>query len=219
MERLVMIEGVIFDMDGVLVDSEQFICEAAIRMFAELGVTARPEDFVPFIGAGENRYVGGPAEQYGLKLDVARGKARTYELYGEVVRGRLKLLPGVKAFFQRCRERGLKLALATAADEVKMLVNLNETGLPADGFDALVHGLDVTRHKPDPEVFLLAARRMGAAIERCLVVEDAVNGVQAAKAAGARCLALTTSFPPERLADADWHAANLAEAPDAVLDW
>ncbi|MCE5199878.1 HAD hydrolase-like protein, partial [bacterium] len=59
-----MIRGIIFDMDGVLVDSEPFICEAAMRMFAEHGITVKPEDFLPFVGAGEDRYVGGVAEKY-----------------------------------------------------------------------------------------------------------------------------------------------------------
>jgi HAD superfamily hydrolase (TIGR01509 family) len=214
-----MIEGVIFDMDGVLVDSEKLICEAAIRMFAEHGVEARPEDFLPFVGAGENRYIGGPAEKYGFEIDIERDKARTYEIYAEVAKDRLEPLPGVHEFFRCCRERSLKLALATAADEIKMRVNLREIGLPAESFDACVHGLDVKRHKPDPEVFLLAAERLGVRAERCLVVEDAVNGVKAAKASGARCLALMTSFSQEQLAGADWHARTLADAPDAALDW
>jgi len=212
-------EGVIFDMDGVLVDSEEFICEAAMRMFAEHGVHATPEDFLPFVGAGENRYLGGVAETHGFPIDIERDKARTYAIYAEIVRGRLEPLPGVHDFFGRCRERGLRLALATAADEVKMLINLREVGLPPETFEARVHGLDVTKHKPDPEVFLTAAGRLGLPPERCLVVEDAVNGAAAAKAAGARCLALTTSFTPEQLADADWIAPTLAGAPDAALDW
>ena len=214
-----MIEAVIFDMDGVLVDSERFICEAAIKMFAEHGLTVQPEDFLPFVGAGENRYVGGPAEKYGFPVDIERDKARTYAIYAEIVRGRLRPLPGVHEFFAKCEARGLRLALATAADEVKMTVNLREIGLPPERFDAVVHGLDVTRHKPDPQAFELAAKRLGAPPGHCLVVEDAVNGVTAAKAAGARCLALTTSFSEDELAGADWHANTLADAPDAVLDW
>ena len=214
-----MIHGVIFDMDGVLVDSEQFICEAALRMFAEHGVAAQPEDFVPFVGAGENRYLGGVAEKYGFPIDIERDKARTYELYAEIVPGRLRPLPGVHAFVARCRDRRLKLALATSADEVKMLVNLREIGLPPETFDALVNGLDVEKRKPDPEIFLVAARKLGVPIRHCLVIEDAVNGVAAAAASGARCLALLTSFTRGELRGADWYAATLAEAPDDLLNW
>jgi len=214
-----MIRGVVFDMDGVLVDSEKFICEAAVRMFAERGLAAKPEDFRPFVGAGEDRYLGGVAEQYGFPLDLERDKARTYQLYGQIVRGRLESLPGVHEFIGRCRSRGLKLALATSADRVKMLINLREIALPPETFNAAVNGLEVPRKKPAPDIFILAAERLGLAPAECLVVEDAVNGVAAARAAGARCLALTTSFTREQLAGADFFAADLAEAPEAALDW
>jgi len=59
-----MLQGVLFDMDGVLVDSESFICKAAVKMFEENGLTVKKEDFIPFVGTGENRYIGGVAEKY-----------------------------------------------------------------------------------------------------------------------------------------------------------
>ena len=214
-----MIKGVIFDMDGVLVDSEEFICKASIQMFAEHGVVVQPEDFVPFIGAGEDRFLGGPAEKVGFPIDIERDKARAYAIYADIVKGRLRPLDGVHEFIAKCRGRGLKLGLATSADEVKMLINLQEIGLSAHTFDAAVNGLDVVKKKPDPEIFLEAAKRLATPPEHCLVVEDAVNGVAAARAAGARCLALMTSFSQNQLARADWFANTLADAPDEALDW
>jgi len=214
-----VIECVIFDMDGVLVESEDYMREAAMQMFAERGLATQAEDFEPFVGSGENSYLGGVAKKYDFAFDLERDKARAYALYADLARGRLQPLPGVHEFFDRCRSRDLKLALATSADEVKMLVNLHEVGLPPETFDALVNGLEVERKKPHPDIFLLAAERAGADIANSLVVEDAVNGVAAAKAAGARCLALTTSFPAEKLADADWISSTLADAPDAAIDW
>ena len=96
-----VIEAVLFDMDGVLVDSEAFIAQAAIAMLAErYGVTATREDFLPFIGTGENRFISGVAEKYGLSLDLEADKARTYELYFEVVRGKLREIPGAGAFLR-----------------------------------------------------------------------------------------------------------------------
>lgn len=207
--------AVLFDMDGVLVDSEAFIAEAAIRMFRELhGLAVREEDFLPFVGAGENRYLGGVAERYGADLDLERDKARTYELYGEIIRGRLKELPGAARFVRRCREAGLPVALATSADRIKMEYSLAEIGLPPELFDAAVNGLEVEHKKPAPDIYLEAAARLGADPARCLVVEDAVNGAQAGKAAGARVLGLTSSFSGEELrrAGADYIAADLAEA-------
>jgi len=214
------IAGVIFDMDGVLCDSEAFICRAARRMFAETyGADVRAEDFIPFVGAGENRYLGGVAEKHGIDWNLQRDKARTYAIYLEIIAGRLEPLPGVGEFVRQCRDRGLKLAVATSADRIKMDGNLREIGIPAETFDACVTGTDVNHKKPHPEIFLTAARRVALGPERCLVVEDAPNGVLAAKAAGAACLGLTTSFGARELrrSGADWIAPNLAGVPDEVL--
>ena len=213
-------EAVLFDMDGVLVDSEEYLAEAAIKMFAERhGIAVKAEDFLPFVGAGEDRYLGGVAQKYGVPFDRDVDKARTYALYSDLVRGRMKELPGAAAFVRECRRRGLKTALATSADRTKMEANFRELGLGPDDFDAVVNGLDVVRKKPFPDIYLEAARLVGADPKRCLVVEDAITGIEAAKAAGCACLALTTSFPEAslRYAGADYVAANLAAADKLSL--
>ena len=92
--------------------------------------------------------------------------------------------------------RGLKLAVASSADRMKVEGNLRALKLPPDTFHALVVGEDVTHKKPAPDIFLEAARRLGLDPSACLVIEDAVSGVAAAKAAGCRCLGITTSFTP-----------------------
>jgi beta-phosphoglucomutase len=214
-----MIAGVLFDMDGVLVDSEEYICQAAIGMFRERGVDAKPEDFIPFVGMGENRYLGGVAEKYGLESEIDDIKARTYEIYETITRGKLKPLPGALEFVSRCREIGLKLAVATSADRIKMEINLREIGLPAGAFDITVNGLEVERKKPFPDIYLAAAAKLKLVPGKCLVVEDAVSGVRAAKAAGCKCLAVTTSFSREKLLDADWIYESLAVVPEEVLTW
>jgi beta-phosphoglucomutase len=210
-------EAALFDMDGVLVDSERFINEAAVRMFREHGLHVRPADFLPFVGAGENRYLGGVAERYGFSIRIERDKARTYEIYQEIIRGRLEPLPGAVAFVEDCRSRGLRLALATSADRVKMEANLREIGLPVDTFDATVNGLDVEHKKPHPDIYLRAAELVGVAPADCFVVEDAVNGVEAAKRAGCACLAVTGSFSPEELGAADWVVDRLDQAIPLVF--
>jgi len=211
------LQGVIFDMDGVLVDSEPFIKEAGVRMFAEKGFAVHEEDFTPFVGTGEDHFLGGVAEKYGLPFDAGRDKARTYAIYLELIRGRLQPLPGVFSFLGECRKHRLKVAVASSADAVKVEGNLHEIGLPPDTFDAIVNGSQVERKKPAPDIFLTAAQRLGLPPVVCLVVEDAVAGVAAAKSAGARCLALTTSFPADRLTHADWIVADLAHAPPDIL--
>ncbi len=198
-----MTKGYIFDMDGVLCDSEEFIAAAAIRMFWERYQTeVTVEDFEPFVGAGEDRYLGGVAEQYGISLNLESDKAETYRLYGECVKGKLQALPGVKDFIERAKAAGIRTAVATSADDVKMKTNLCEIGLDAKHFDALVNGLEVEHKKPAPDIFLEAAQRLGIDPAECIVFEDAVNGVQAAKAAGARCVGITSSFAADVLLEA-----------------
>ena len=206
-------------MDGVLVLSEPFIAEAAIRMFREKGFAVREEEFRPFIGMGEDRFIGGVAEARGIPLDRVRDKARTYEIYDEIIRGGLRPLPGAQEFVRACRARGLAIAVASGADRVKVEANLRELGLPASTFDVVIDGTQVLRKKPAPDIFLLAADRLEVRPAECLVIEDAVSGVEAAKAAGTRCLALTTSFTAAELAAADWTAPDLANVPEDALDW
>lgn len=216
-----ILKGVIFDMDGVLLDSEQFICDAAILMFREQGLEVHPEDFIPFVGAGEDRYLGGVAEKYEFHFELERDKVRAYEIYDQLVRGNIHPLPGVVDFLQECERRELRMALATSADRIKMEINLREIDILPSAFAVCVTGSDVDKKKPDPEIFQTAAQGLGIAPDACLVIEDAINGVRAAKSAGARCLGLTTSFSDEELdlVGADWSAATLAEAPPEALDW
>lgn len=214
-----MIKGVLFDMDGVLVDSESYICRAAIMMFSEVGLNVVPGDFVPFVGMGENRYLGGVAEKYGKTVDIEKVKARTYEIFARIVRGKLEALPGAKEFISKCLGKNLRISLATSADKVKMEVNLEEIGLPPSTFGTIITGLDVERKKPYPDIYIKAAESLGLNPTDCLVVEDAVSGIRAGKAAGCKCLAITTSFPASELSEADWICNSLLEAPDDALNW
>jgi beta-phosphoglucomutase len=214
-----MNKGVLFDMDGVLIDSEAFICKAAIIMFAEKGVIVKEDDFQPFVGMGENRYIGGVAEKYNLKLDLVEAKARTYQIYESITEGHLEPLPGALEFVSFCRRRGLLLALATSADRIKMEINLKAIGLSVMSFQSTINGLEVDRKKPFPDIYIKASGNLGLKPEECLVVEDAVSGVRAAKAAGCRCLAVTTSFNREALFEADWICDSLLNVPEEVLNW
>jgi beta-phosphoglucomutase len=197
------IRAVIFDMDGVLTDSEPLINAAAISMFAEKGLKVLPEDFHPFVGTGEDRYIGGVAQKYQFKLDLPEAKHRTYELYLAMVPTRLASFPGAQGLVAVCRKSGLRLAVASSADRVKIEANLAKIGLPAATWDTVVTGQDVIAKKPAPDIFLHAAAELGIPAAQCVVVEDAVNGVVAAKAAGMRCVAVAQSFPAHLLCAAD----------------
>jgi beta-phosphoglucomutase len=190
-------------MDGVLTDSEPLINAAAIGMFRELGLAVQPEDFLPFVGTGEDRYIGGVAEKYRFSLDLVAAKRRTYEIYLALVPTRLEIFPGAYDLVISCRQAGLALAVASSADRVKVSANLEKIGLPVPGWDMVVTGEEVAAKKPAPDIFLVAARGMRLEPGSCVVVEDAINGVQAAKAAGMRCVAVAQTFPAERLAQAD----------------
>jgi len=215
------IQAVIFDMDGVLTDSEPLINAAAVAMFRERGLGVQTEDFLPFIGTGEDRYLGGVAERYGFPLDLPGAKKRTYEIYLALVPTRLAAFPGAQALVHACRAAGLKLAVASSADWIKIEANLRKIGLPPELWDAIVTGEDVGSKKPAPDIFLAAARKLGLPPGACTVVEDAVNGVQAAKAAGMRCVAVAQSFMPELLQAADLVRGTIADVtlPDLSGPW
>ena len=206
------IRAVIFDMDGVLADSEPLINEAAIAMFAGRGLIVQPDDFLPFVGAGEERYVGGVAEKYGFPLDLPAAKRRTYEIYLDLVPLKLQPFPGVHDLIRACREFGLRLAVASSADAIKVTANLKKIALPPETWDVVLTGETVQRNKPAPDIFLLAAQRLGVTPGECTVVEDAVNGVRAAKAAGMRCVAVAHTFMAERLREADLVRETIAQA-------
>jgi len=205
------IRGVIFDMDGVLTDSEPLINAAAIAMFHELGLSVQPDDFLPFVGTGEDRYLGGVAEKYQFPLDLPAAKRRTYEIYLALVPKKLRAFPGAQAVVQGCRQAGLRVAVASSADRIKIEANLNQIGLPLPQWDAVVAGEEVKAKKPAPDIFLAAAKKLNLTPAECVVVEDAVNGVQAAKAAGMRCVAVAQTFAPERLQAADMVRPTLAQ--------
>jgi len=203
MDESPKIRAVIFDMDGVLVDSEPLINAAAVAMFREKGWVVQPEDFLPFVGAGEDRYIGGVAEHYDFPLDLPGAKRRTYEIYLDLVPSRLEAFPGVLDLVHACRAAGLLVAVASSAHEIKVNANLQKIGLPISYWDAVVWGEDVKNKKPAPDIFLSAAEKLGVTPTECVVVEDAVNGVQAAQAAGMRCIAVKHTFPADRLHEAD----------------
>ncbi len=211
-----MARAVIFDMDGVLVDSEPLINRAAVAMFHERGhMQVRPEDFQPFVGAGEDRYISGVADAHGITLDVATAKARTYAIYLDLV-GELLPYPGAPELVRRCR-RVAPVAVASATDHIRLVANLHAATLPIDSWDAVVCGEDVARKKPAPDAFLLAAARLGVQPADCTVVEDSVHGVAAAKAAGMRCVAVAQTFAATGLSQADLVRATIADVTPADL--
>ncbi len=192
------IKAVLFDMDGVLVDSEKIMLKSAIIALKKWGVNAKPDDFTPFIGAGEVAYLGGVSSLYGVPYDFAMNEA-AYTVYGELIsQGENIAFPEAADVVRYLRSKGYKTAVCTSADKMKLAFNLNALGC-GEEFDALVTGEDITRNKPNPDIYLKGAELVGVAPENCLVVEDAKNGILAAIAAGMSSLGITTSFDGEAL--------------------
>jgi len=191
-------KAILFDMDGVLIESEWLMRATAMQSLAEHGVQAKHEDFLEFTGTGEDRFIGGVAEKYGLTYDPSM-KERAYDYFGQRVMEETDVPEGVKEMLETLHARGLKLAVCSAADRRKVMYNLMAIGIGEDKFSAIVTGSDVKRKKPFPDIYLEGARQVGMEPVDCLVVEDAISGVQAAHAAGMDAAAVPTTFSLDEL--------------------
>ena len=190
--------AILFDMDGVLIDSEQLMAKAGILALREFGIEAVSEDFLPFVGRGEDKYIGGVAEKHGVRYEIAM-KDRAYDYYGQMVAAEATVpddtLPTLKAL----HARGIKMAVCSSADRVKVLYNLRAIGADEALFGAIVTGSDVANKKPAPDIYRKGAALLGEKPEDCLVVEDAPSGIQAAHAGGIRAVGITSSFSAQEL--------------------
>ena len=191
-------KAILFDMDGVLIESEFLMRASAIHALKQYGIEAKHEDFVEFTGMGEDRFVGGVAEKYGLKYEFAM-KERAYDYYGQRVKAEAHIPDGVKEMLELLHSKGIVLAVCSAADLRKVRYNIQAIGVDESLFTALVTGSDVARKKPFPDIYLEGARRVGIDPKDCLVVEDAVSGIQAAHAAGMDAVGIPSTFTPDEL--------------------
>jgi HAD superfamily hydrolase (TIGR01509 family) len=209
------IRAIIFDMDGVLVDSEPAMYKASIEGLREFGIEARAEDFRPFVGTGEKSFIGNVVRLHGGVYSDEM-KDRVYEIYCRDVDREIVRFPAVVPTVRKLREKGYLLAVASAADAVKVNANIRASGLRASDFGAVVKAGDVVNLKPAPDIFLKAASLLGVDPSECIVCEDAENGVRAAKAGGMYCLGITSTFSDGRLKElgADWTAADIGALTD-----
>lgn len=193
-------KAILFDMDGVLIDSEFLMRQASIQALAEYGIQAKHEDFIEFTGMGEDRFVGGVAEKYGHTYTFDM-KERAYDYFGQQVKEMAHIPAGVKEMLMQLHDMGLILAVCSAADLRKVRYNIQAIGVDENIFSALVTGSDVKRKKPFPDIYLEGARRVGIDPKDCLVVEDAISGIQAAHAAGMDAVGVPTTFSKEVLVE------------------
>ena len=203
--------AVIFDMDGVLVDGEPLHYEAVRGLLAEEGVDFSLADY--------QRYLGTTLESTWADLRNRYSLARTYEWYAEAYdhevirsyREDAELLPGAEALLGALTGAAVPLALASSSNREWVDAALDALGLRRF-FAETVAGDEVTRGKPDPEIYLRAAQRLNAEPNHCVAVEDAPAGIASARAAGMAVVAVRTPMTADLpLSDATWVIDSLAD--------
>jgi beta-phosphoglucomutase family hydrolase len=185
----------IFDMDGTIVDNMRIHNQIWQTVLADEGLQIDIDDF--------NRQTTGKKTPEILRLylgekainvEIQRISEKKEAIYRQVFRPYLRAIAGLPGFLEQARLLHIPVALATSAGKTNIEYTLSGTGLKPY-FDVLVGGEEVTQGKPDPEIFLVAAQRLGIPPQRCLVFEDALLGVEAACRAGMKAIAITTTIP------------------------
>jgi beta-phosphoglucomutase len=201
--------GVIFDMDGVLVDTGWAHQQAWFDVAAMEGLPMSEQFFRSTFGMQNAAIL--PMLRPGISAsEVKRLSEWKERRYREVAKSRPDLAPGTLALLQDLKRHGFRLAIGSSAPPENLDVFWDAHAL-ADYFDARVTSEQVTESKPSPQTFLRAAEKLGLAPARCAVVEDAVQGVQAARAGGMPVVALTTTHKREDLAQADHVVGGLTD--------
>ena len=201
--------GLIFDVDGVIADTEGPTAKATIKVFEDLfGIkNVKAEDFEAGIGKGAVAYIKAAAKVHGLEMtdeQLAQAENIREENFIRLLeQSPLPAFPGVLELIDAALTRpDFRLAIATSSSREMSEVAVRGAKVPCDRM-AYISGNDVKNKKPHPEIFLLAAERIGIPPASCVVIEDSPGGVEAAKAAGAKCVAVTNTTTPENIRQAD----------------
>ena len=208
--------AVIFDVDGVLVDSYHAHLESWVRMAREHGLHITEQEFASTFGQTSREIIG---RFWGPHLSAAereRLDARKEAIYRDLIAARFPAMDGAVELIDALGEAGFLLAVGSSGPPENVDLTLDRLGRRAT-FHAVVTGRDVTRGKPDPQVFAIAADRLGVAADRCVVVEDAPVGIAAARASGMASVALVGTAPAPALAAADLVVTSLRALTPAGL--
>jgi len=200
--RQELFRGVVFDLDGVVADSEPLHVQAWVQVLDALGLGRQAigePTLAAWIGVPDVEIVAALVERFGLPLSAAQLLERKRAAYRALVPESLASCPGVRE--ELASWDGVPLAMATATPRREAELMLATLGL-GGVFRVLVTRDDVPRPKPAPDCYLQAAAGLGLPPEQCAAVEDAPYGVRAAREAGLHVLGVTTSYPAERLGEA-----------------
>jgi beta-phosphoglucomutase len=204
--------AVIWDVDGTLVDTAELHFAAWVRLARELDKPFSRADFAATFGRRNPEIIGTLFGAAFSKAEIDRLGVRKEDYYKAAARQGVVLLPGVSRLLEELQASGFKQAIGSSAPRgnIDLILELTRT---RSFFDAVVSEADTQRGKPDPQVFLVGAEKLQVPPPRCLVMEDAVAGVQAAKAAGMKCIAVSfVGHHPQNLleeAGADLIVKNL----------
>lgn len=198
-----MLKGVLFDMDGVLVNNLEIHRQAFAEFFCRYGVERTFDELSRVFGKGNDDIMGElmPAdvvERVGIRQLGYEKEAIYREIYAPIITPQ----PGLLAFLAECEREGLRSAVGSSGYKANVDFVLDKCNIRRY-FEATVAGDEVTRCKPDPEIYLTAAAKLGLAPCECIVFEDAEAGIEAAKRAGMKVVALATTFDREFLATTD----------------
>jgi beta-phosphoglucomutase family hydrolase len=194
--------AVIWDMDGVIADTGPYHFKAWQDVFQKRGVNFTEEDFKRHFGQRNDTIIRSTLGEGISPGEVDAIADEKEENYRQRIAQKVKALPGAIELISSLRERGVKMAIASSAPPENIQLVTRGLGID-DCFQSIVWGREVTEGKPSPQGFLLAAKKLGVAPENCVVLEDAVAGVAAAKRAGMKCVAVTNTHPEMSLMEAD----------------
>lgn len=199
-----MLEAIIFDMDGVLVDSEYTYFQSKSQILKEAGHEVEESYHFQFMGTTSDYMWEQMKQEFSLPLSVPEYVEEMTALRQEMIqRDGVQVIPHAQAFVKRLYEGGLKLAVASSSSLAEIKKNLVEIGL-SEYFSEVVSTEEVTHSKPAPDVYLAAAERIGIRPEHCLGIEDTKNGTGAVRNAGMVCVGFANpAFPKQDLAHAD----------------
>jgi len=190
------IEAILFDLDGVLVDSEKVIGQIAVDVFNELGIDITFDEIVDYMGGGDQFFVENVSKLRNKKIDF---KTTIDEIYKRYYLSDIPSVKGAVAFVKKAKAANFKIAIVSSARKKKVLKNLNSIGFDEDFFDLVVTGDNIIRNKPNPDIYHYAALNLKVPYENCLVFEDSLAGVSAAKNAKCNVIALSTNFEASAL--------------------
>ena len=216
---MIQFRGVIFDLDGVLADSELWWSEIDAKLLAENGVVYRGEYHRNVLGVSYRLAVEFYKKAFGLSVPAEELMRRRGEIAAEFFVNRIGLFPSTKKVLQELRQMKLPLAVATSSVSASARPFLDRHQLTAF-FAVIVTGEEVERGKPHPDIYLRAAEKLGVAADpSCLVVEDSLSGIAAAKAAKMHVVAIPDRRfvdPREYEKEADYVLSDLSEIPALV---